>query len=295
MTNNVLYLIYRKKSGAIRPILVIWGHKRYDLLMKARIVARFGEPMSASKTVSNMELADVQDELLRATKEYIDLLKQRKQALTGAPAEVATTKTDAAPDDMRLVKWPLTDVMPIVLELSDEPQTAKQIVATLKRVGREFESDNPVRAVRAALKKAMAANPDVYTIGWAKYFLRSKSTRKTKQVEKAFAKTNGTGGRSNEEHGRRTAEGIAKRREGVAKWGRAKKLTPERVEEAKEMLRNGVTLREVSRKLNVSIPVMYESGIRQRELKREGELRQKELALGGQKETDSVVVRFAKS
>ena len=264
-------------------------------MVRARIVTRFGKPMSASKTVSNMELAEVQDELLRATKEYIDLLKQRERALTSAPAEAPPSKNEIDFSDVRLTKWPLPDAMPIALELFDEPPTAKEIVAVLKRAGREFESDNPVRAVRAALKKAMAVDPNVYTISWAKYFLRSKSTRKTKQIEKAFAKTKGTGGRSTEEHGRLTAEGIAKRRkDGLKKWGRAKKLTPERIEEAKEMLRNGVTLREVSRALKVSIPVMYESGIRQRELKREGELRQKELALGDQTEGDNVV-RFAKS
>lgn len=255
------------------------------------------DPMSTPKTVSTMELVEVQDELLRATKEYIDLLRQRERTLSGTAVEatIVAPKTDVVPNDVRLVKWPLPDVMPVVLDLSDEPQTAKQIVATLKRAGREFESDKPVRAVRAALKKAMAADPNVYTIGWAKYFLRSKPSRKAKQAEKALAKTNGTGGRSNKEHGRRTAEGIAKRRsQGIEKWGRDKKATPEVIERAKEMLRDGVTLRETCRILDVAIPTLYQYGVRQRELKKEGQQRQKELALGSQTEGDNVV-RFAKS
>lgn len=250
--------------------------------------------MTARKTVSDMTLEEVRAERIRATREYLSLLEEKERELAGAPADVASSGADAMPADVRLVKWPLADAMPIVLKLFDEPPTAKQIVAILKRAGREFESDNPVRAVRAALKKAIADNPDVYTIGWAKYFLRSKSTRKTKQIEKAFAKTNGTGGRSNEEHGRRTAEGIAKRRsKGLEKWGRDKKATPEVVERAKEMMRNGMSLRETCRTLGIAIPTLYQYGVRQREMKKEGQQRQKELALSGQTEGDNVV-RFAK-
>ena len=250
--------------------------------------------MSAKKTVSKMTLAEVREELLRASRIYMDLLEEKERELTGASHEASDLRVEIVPGDVRFVKWPLPDAMPVLLACFDEPQTAKQIVATLKRAGREFESDNPVRAVRAALKKAMAANPDVYTIGWAKYHLRSKSTRKTKQIEKAFAKTNGTGGRSTKEHGRRTADGIAKRRgQGVAKWGRDKKATPELVERAKEMMRNGVTLRETCRILGVAIPTLYQYGVRQRELKKEGQLRQKELALGDKTEDDNVV-RFSK-
>ncbi|AXK83283.1 hypothetical protein DW352_23840 [Pseudolabrys taiwanensis] len=249
--------------------------------------------MSGRKTVSDMTLEEVRAERIRVTREYLDLLEEKERELVSAPAPTLPA-TEITPDDVRLVKWPLPDAMPVVLALSDEPQTAKEIVATLKRAGREFESDNPVRAVRAALKKAMATNHDVYTAGWAKYYLRSKSTRKTRQIEKAFAKTNGTGGRSTKEHGQRTAEGIAKRRsQGLEKWGRDKKATPEVVERAKEMMRGGMTLRETCRALGIAIPTLYQYGVRQRELKKEGQLRQKELALGDKTDGDNVV-RFAK-
>lgn len=243
-----------------------------------------------------MTLEEVREELLRASRIYMDLLSEKERNLMGAMPEGAASETKAIPADVRLVEWPLPDTVAVFLkECCDEPQTAKQIVEGLKRAGREFGGDNPVRAVRSALKKAMASNPDVYNIGWAKYYLRSKVSRKAKQIEKAFAKTNGTGGRSTKEHGQRTAEGIAKRRsEGRSSWGRAKKATPELVERAKQMLRDGVTLREVCRTLDVSIPVLYENGVRQRELKKEGELRKKELAIGGQAESDNIV-RFAKS
>ena len=239
-----------------------------------------------------MTLEEVRAERLRATREYLALLEETERGLTSAPAEAASPKTEILPGDVRLVKWPLPDAVPVFLEFCcDEPQTAKQIAAGLKRLGREFESDDPVRAVRAAIKKAMAVNPEVYSIGWAKYYLRSKSTRKTKQIEKALARTNGTGGRSTKEHGQRTSEGIAKsRKAGRQTWGPKKKATPELIERAKEMFRNGATLKEVCKTLDIATPTLYGAGIRALPLRREGKLR-KELPLSEKIEN---VVYFAK-
>lgn len=241
-----------------------------------------------------MTLEEVRAERLRATREYLALLEETERGLTNAPVEAPSPKTEIVPGDVRLLKWPLPDAVPVFLEFCcDEPQTAKQIAAGLKSFGREFESDHPVRAVRAAIKKAMAVNPDVYNIAWAKYYLRSKSSRKAKQIERAFAKANGTGGRSKKEHGQRTSEGIARRRkEGRTTWGRAKKATPELLERAKEMFRNGATLKEVCKTLDIATPTLYEAGIRALPLRREGKLR-KELPLGEPTESENVV-RFAK-
>ena len=58
-------------------------------------------------------------------------------------------------------------------------------------------------------------------------------------------------------------------------------------------MRNGVTLTEVSRRLKIAIPTLYNYGIRQRALKQEGKLK-KELPLGDQTESENVV-RFSKS
>jgi hypothetical protein len=251
--------------------------------------------MTVKKTVSDLTIEELRAERIRVTRDYLDMLADQERALTGVAPEAPVLKTAVA-GDVRLVKWPLADAMPVFLETCSEPQTAKEIVEGLKRAGRDFESDKPVRAVRAALKKAMAVNPDVYAIGWAKYFLHSKSTRKTKQIEKAFAKTNGTGGRSTKEHGRRTSEGIAKRRSsGRPTWGPPKKATPELIERAKEMLRTGSTLKDVCKALDVSIPLLYLHNVHALKLRKEGRLRrEKQLALGDQAEGENVV-RFAKS
>ena len=139
----------------------------------------------------------------------------------------------------------------------------------------------------------MGSNPDLFHVGWAKWYLKSKCT-KTKLEKYLASNVNlGTGGRSKKEHAKRTAEGIRKRRGEGASWGPREKGTPELIEKAKEMLRDGVTLGEVCRTLKISTATLYKHGIHQRELKKEGKLR-KELPLGDQTEGDNVV-RFAKS
>jgi DNA invertase Pin-like site-specific DNA recombinase len=103
----------------------------------------------------------------------------------------------------------------------------------------------------------------------------------------------GTGGHSKKEHAKKTAEGIKRRRSEGASWGPREKGTPELIEKAKEMLREGVTLTEVCRTLHVATGTLYKHGIRQRSLKNEGKSR-KELPLGDQTESENVV-RFSKS
>ena len=97
-------------------------------------------------------------------------------------------------------------------------------------------------------------------------------------------KAAGTGWKSKKRHAQLTSDGIKKRLRKGLSWGPRKKATPEVVARAKEMLRNGVSLTEVCKVLNVSTPTLYQAGIRQRELKKEGQ-QGKELPL----EVDNVV------
>ncbi len=296
---------HKKRSSIPRPLcqdgpnLAIRARHRYEGLVRELIAWRFGQAMSTAKTISEMTLEDVDKEILRTTEIRLEALQRQAQRLreqqNNASSQEPASKTESI-GDARLAEWPVVDSIPVWLdEYCDEPQTARQIAEGLKRAGHKFGGDDPVRTVRAAIKKAMAANPNVFQIGWAKFYLRSKSANMAKQIEKDAAKTAGTGGRSIREHSRRTKEGIAKRRrEGLGNWGHPKKATPELVERAKEMLRQGITLREVSRTLNISIPALYDTGIRQRDLKREGELRKKDELPFNDLPEGSNVVRLGK-
>jgi hypothetical protein len=261
--------------------------------VRARLVALFGEPMSAQKTVSHMTLEEVRDELLRTTRVYLDLLTEKERELTGAPSAHVVSKTESIADP-RYIRLPLSDAVVAVLDSCNEPQAAKSIATILKRAGREFDSDDPVHSVRSAIKKAMTANPDVIHIGSAKYHLRSKYRGKARKLEKLMAKANGTGGQTVKEHGRRTSVGIAKRRsEGHASWGPAKKVTAELLDKVREMLRSGAKVKDVCKTLNVSTASLYGHGIKPTELKKEGR-KQRELALDHNTESGNVV-HFAKA
>ena len=245
--------------------------------------------------MSNLTLEQVRDERLRALREYIALLEEKERELVSGPqSELA----DTGPSDVvdaRYAKLPLGDAIPLYLGACNEPQTARQIVSALKAAGREFESDNPVHSVRTVIKNLMVTNDDVFHVGWAKYHLKSRYKRNKTKLGKLLAESKrfaGTGGRTTKEHAKRTADGIAKRRSEGLRWGPAIKATPELIERAKQMMRDGVSLTETCRTLNVAIPTLYQHGIRQRALKKEG-AQSRELPLEDHTEGDNVV-RFAK-
>jgi hypothetical protein len=253
--------------------------------------------MSPDKITPKRTRQDVRQERLRAMREYLTLLAEEERDAADAPDLEAPVQASGNSMDDRTaayVKWPLADAIPVYLSTCKLPQTTKQIAQALLRAGREFESNRPVHSVRTTLKKLMTKNDDIFHVGWAKWHLRSKYTKA--KLEKLLSEgpaTAGTGGKSKKEHGRRTANGIKKRREQNAHWGPRLKATPEVLEQAKELMRNGVTLTEVSRRLKIAIPTLYNYGIRQRALKQEGQLK-KELPLGDQTQSENVV-RFAKN
>ena len=243
---------------------------------------------------------EVDLEIASAWKSYIAVLTEIKNKHGKQKGRaVATEPSDDETRNLRFARLPLAEVIPEYLASCKEPQTAKQIVAVLVRAGRKFESNNPVHSVRMTLKDLMAKNDDIFHAGWAKWHLKSKyvTKRAKEKLAKLLAGNDrfGTGGKSKTEHSKRTADGIDKRRrETGISWGRAK-TSSEVIERAKEMLRDGVTLTEVCRTLKVSTATLYQNGVHQRELKKEGKLRREaELALGDNKEGNNVV-HFAKS
>lgn len=187
----------------------------------------------------------------------------------------AQPKSENPKSNLNYVHSPLALAMPEYLSTCDGPRTPKQIANALLEAGRDFETANPAHSVRTALKKMVGTHPDIFHIGWSKWWLKSKCTKA--QLDKFLAKNArfGTGGHTKKEHSKRTSDGIRERMSKGLPWG-PKKATPELLEQAKEMLRNGVTLTEVCRTLNVATPTLYQYGIRQRALKQEGKLRKEQ-------------------
>ncbi len=214
-------------------------------------------------------------------------------APAGRLCRVAAPKIDDAARDLSYPQSPLSIAIPQYLATCKEPQTAKQIANALRDAGRDFEAANPVHAVRMMLRKLVGSNADVFHVEWAKWYLKSKCTKAKLEKYLANNRSFGTGGHRKKEHSKRTSAGIEKRRSKGFSWGRSKKATPELIERAKEMLRNGMSLTEVCRTLDVATPTLYQHGIRQRALKKEGKLREQQLPLSDQTEGNNVV-RFTK-
>ena len=232
-----------------------------------------------SKEIEQIVDGLTQDQLLDLRIATLRKLDDAIAVKLGAPviAVAVEPKVDQSKHLQTLAQSPLTLAIPQYLLRCDEPQTAKQIAAALIEAGREFESKRPVHAVRMTLAKLVGTNPDIFHVYWAKWWLKSKCTKT--QLEKYLAKNArfGTGGHSKKEHSKRTADGIAKRRSKGLQWGATRKATPELLDRARQMLRDGVSLTEVCRTLDIATPTLYQFGIKQRELKKEGELlRQKQ-------------------
>lgn len=227
-----------------------------------------------SKEIENLVDVLTREQLLDLRIVTLQKLDAAIQARLGGEANSTPLKSPKIeqPRHLTYAQAPLAVAIPHYLASCSEPQTTKQIAAALLEAGRDFETSRPVHAVRTALSKMMGANQDLFHAAWAKWWLKSKCTKS--QLEKYLAKNIkfGTGGHSKKEHGKRTAVGIRKRREQGLSWGPTVKATPELLERARQMLRDGKTLTETCRTLNIATPTLYQFGIRQRALKKEGEL-----------------------
>jgi hypothetical protein len=227
----------------------------------------------------------VRQERLRTLREIAELLAEEERESEDVIVDARETKTsDKGKQELSYASSPLAYAIPAYLASCKEPQTAKQIAKALQQAGRDFESDTPVHAIRIALRRMVGKNPDLFHAGWAKWYLKSKCTKA--QLERYLKKNSnyGTGGHGKKAHSKATSDAIQKRISEGKKWGGPKKATPELIERAKEMLRNGVSLGEVCKTLGVATPTLYAHGVHQRELKREGQVR-KAMAL----ETGNVV------
>lgn len=248
-----------------------------------------------SKEIENLVDGLTREQLLDlriVTLQKLDVAIQARLSGEGSPTFPEVSKLEQ-PKRLTYAQAPLAVAIPQYLETCNQPQTTKQIANALLQAGREFESSQPVHTVRNTLRKLVGANPDLFHVAWAKWWLKSKCTKA--QLDKYLAKNAkfGTGGHSKKEHAKRTSVGIRKRRAEGLPWGPTVKATPELLDRARQMLRDGVTLTETCKTLGVATPTLYQFGIRQRALKKEGELqrqRQSDLAAKQPSEASADVI-----
>lgn len=170
-----------------------------------------------AKGLKNLTSSEAKALRAEALRELIDLL---------AVIEREAEKTATSNRNVSYVKLPLVDAILKFLATCEKPQTIKQIAMVLEAAGQDFGSAKPIHVVRYELKKLLVVNDDIFHLGWQRWHLKSKySKRKLKQLqdESRF----GLGGRSADEHAALTKSGLEAARARGQHLGAKRKLTPE--------------------------------------------------------------------
>jgi hypothetical protein len=217
-------------------------------------------------------LRQLADELAAYTRGGARALSEQPSAgpTIGTVSVPLETETEASP--YALARLPLGEAILKHLRDSKEPQSTKQIWRALEAAGRESASEKPEQSISWALRKLVVKNDDVFNIRWGRWHLKSKyKTKKQKEKLAHWLQQNiGTGGRSTDEHRARTKAGIDAWVARGGKPGARVKVTPELVEQAKDLLRSGIGLKDVATQLGISVSSLVGRKINARELKKEG-------------------------
>lgn len=136
-----------------------------------------------------------------------------------------------------------------------KPVAVGMICAVLESAGFTFVTGHPTRALGDALRKRMIRHGDIFSVtkglwGYRENFTAAQVTRLTKRHA-------GMGGRSHEEHGAKTREGIERRRAAGKQVGAKRKLTAEMAAEVIRLIDGGWSVRRTCDHLNISAATYY--------------------------------------
>jgi hypothetical protein len=149
------------------------------------------------------------------------------------------------------------------------PRTVKYIWKVLSESGVKILSEKPESALGWAFRKRERKVGDVILVGNGEWGLPNWYT--PVQLEQIKASRNNASGRNREEHIERTKAGmeLAHKLRGV-KIGAARKMTPEVIARAEELLSQGRTIRQVADELGVATSSISGNGLRARALRKRG-------------------------
>jgi hypothetical protein len=154
-----------------------------------------------------------------------------------------------------LANLPLIDAILEFLKTCKGPKTGGQIWGALEKAGCEVASETPERSVQWALKKAARNNPDLIAVGWGQWDLKSKYTKA--KLERILKERAGRGGRTTEEHKRRTIVGMEKARKRGEQIGATAKMTPEVMDTIEAMIRDQKKVADIAAEVGVSKASIY--------------------------------------
>ncbi len=176
-------------------------------------------------------------EALRKEAEVLERLAAVYHAIAVAGGAVQPMAfQQPAATDIPLNRLPVEDAVVSVLRSAHLPQKTSQICSALLAADYSFVSESAMRAVHGAIKRlSMKANADVVYVGGGKWTLASIHT--PAKLQKLKEKLSGRGGRSAEEHGRRTREGMIARR---TQFGRRPKFGKDHIAKFRQLVEGGM-------------------------------------------------------
>ena len=148
---------------------------------------------------------------------------------------------------------PLIDAIIHYLRQADGPKKAAQICKALIAAGRNFDVENPLISINGALRKTSLRDSDLAYAGAGGWTLKSKYT--TAEFNRLFHKRSGRGGRSTEEHARRTKEGMVAK---GLKFGRKPKFKDADIAKFRNLVDNKI-MRPMAalKEVGISTPYYY--------------------------------------
>lgn len=198
------------------------------------------------------------EDALRKEAEVLERLAAIYRALGSSddlPHEGTAAKLPRADmPDNPLAKLPLNDAIMHYLRIAEGPKKPAQVCKALIAADRNFDVDDPLISVSSALRKMSLQDTDLAYAGAGGWTLKSKY--RTADFNRLFKKRSGRGGRSTEEHARRTKEGMLAK---GLKFGRKPKFGPDDIAKFRHLVDNK-TMRPLAalKQLGISTPYYYQ-------------------------------------
>lgn len=171
------------------------------------------------------------------------------------PTPVAAAAPVGAVEDSPFYGLGLQLAAPKQLQIAGKPQLPREIWEALSGAGYQSAHNDPVSAVRNALKRRMQTHADVFLVGEGKWARKDFYTEaELVEIRKSIG---GMGGRDRAAHSERTKAGMIVARSRGALPGKPPKLTQEQWATIESELARGVSASVLADQYDVSRQTIY--------------------------------------
>lgn len=202
------------------------------------------------------ERARIDLELTKTRNALAELTSIEDVAVPALPSQRAQEPPDEAeaPKKGDFAGLELMDAIYKYLLMNKQMKSIKEIWNTLEKAGFKVLSGHPTRAVGEALRKRAHRRNDVFRAGNRWGATENFSHGYIKRITKKHA---GMGGRSADEHGDRTSEGIERRRAAGLQVGAPRKFDAAMVVKFKQLRAEGKNIGEACKAVGISRPLFH--------------------------------------